>query len=338
MQLYEKVFGAYIPPNPTRTGNNIIISCCFHANDDTPSLCISTDENKPVYHCFGCNKSGSLIGAYMELNNLTYFEALKQLELDTPIQHAPNRQIIHKPEPPKIEIDYSDYCYKVWNETIMHEKFYEFYAKKLYDLRGITYPTAVACMIGYDPNKGWIFPCVRYKDNKIVGYEIREKYFQKFKFKNGSEIKCYKAEHTPSCICTVFDSGSRKKAIFCEGFIDSYFMYQYKHELAQKFKGEFAQVDCTILTSSNGVAHIPTLVEEAKLWNDFDEIIFCLDNDPWKPDKRTGVLRSAGNEAKQKLIELPHEDKFKFFNLLQEGEDFEEFYKRVLVKELYKCN
>ena len=69
---------------------------------------------------------------------------------------------------------------------------------------------------------------------------------------------------------------------------------------------------------------MPELVEEHKLWNDFEEIIFCLDND------------EAGNLAKDKLLELPHENKFRFFNGLAEDEDFEEFYKRVLVKELYR--
>lgn len=328
---FEKIYAPVLTGKEDLRKREIQVLCPFH-DDKTPSMSINTENG--LYNCFACG-GGSAIGFYMKYNNLSYSEAMKQLELDTPIQHAPNRQIIHKPEPPKVEVDYSDYCYKVWNDTIMHDEFYEFYCKKLYELRGITFPTAVACMIGYDPNKGWIFPCMRYSDNKIVGYEVREKYFQKFKFKDGKETKCYKAEHTPSCICTVFDGGKRK-AIFCEGFVDSYFMYQYKYELAQKFKGELAQVDCTILTSSNGVAHIPSLVEEAKLWNDFDEIIFCLDNDAWKPDKKTGILRSAGNEAKQKLIELPHENKFKFFNLLEVDEDFEAYYKRVLVKELYK--
>ena len=58
-------------------------------------------------------------------------------------------------------------------------------------------------------------------------------------------------------------------------------------------------------------------------YNDLSKI-FCLDND------------EAGRAAKEKLLELPHDNKFKFFNLLAEGEDFEEFYKRVLLKELYK--
>lgn len=330
---FEKIYAPVLTGREDLRKREIQVLCPFH-DDKNASLSINTESG--LYHCFACNSSGSAIGFYMKYNNLSYREALEQLQLNNPTPtHAPNKQIIHKkPEPPKIEVDYSDYCYKAWNDTIMHEQFYEFYCKKLYELRGITLPTAVACMIGYDSKKGWIFPCIRYKDNKIVGYEVREKYFNKFKFKNGSETKCYKAEHTPSYICTVFDSGSREKAIFCEGFIDAFFMYQYQLEKAQKFKGEFAQVDCTILTSSNGVGAIPALVEEAKLWNDFDEVIFCLDNDEWKPDKN-GVLRSAGNEAKQKLIELPHENKFKFFNGLEVGEDFEDYYKRVLVKELF---
>ena len=206
----------------------------------------------------------------------------------------------------------------------MHDEFYEFYCKKLYELRGLTLPTAVVCMIGYDPQKGWIFPCVRYSDNKIVGYEIRQKYFQTFKFKNGKETKCYKADNTPSCICSVYQAWDNKKAIFCEGFIDAFKMYQYKHELTQKFKGVFEKVDCSILTSSCGVKHIPELVEKAKLWNDFEEVIFCLDND------------EAGNNASEKLKNLPHEGKFKFFNQIPEGKDFEDYYEEVLKPNLYK--
>ena len=324
MELYEKVFGSFIPNNPTRTGNNIMINCPFH-KDDNASLCISTDPNKPVFNCFGCGKKGSLIGAFMELNNLSYPDALKALDMDKPFEPKNyNKQIIVKEEPPRIDTDYSDYCFKVWNDTIMHDEFYEFYCKKLYELRGITMPTAVCCMIGYDPDKGWIFPVIRYKDKKIVGYEIREKHFQKFKFENGKETKCYKAKNTPSCLCWIYEAWDNKKCIINEGFVDSYFQYQYQYEKTQKFKGEFEKVDCSILTASCGVKAIPELVEQAKLWNDFEEIIFCLDND------------EAGNLAKQKLLELPHENKFRFFNGLEENEDFEEYYKRVLVKELYR--
>ena len=320
--LFDKIFGDLIPPGTNTNQKNIMIPCIFH-NDKNASLCISTDENKPVYNCFGCNSKGSWIGFYMKRNGLTYPEALKALDMDKPLEQRPVKQIISKEPPPRVDTDYSEYCFKVWNDTIANEEFYEFYAKKLYELRGITFDTAAACLIGYDPSKGWIFPVIRYEDKKIVGYEIRQKYFQHFKFKNGKDTKCYKADNTPSCLCWIYEAWDNKKCIVNEGFVDGYFQYQYQHEKAQKFNGPLAQVDCNIITSSCGVKHIPELVEQAKLWNDFDEIIFCLDND------------DAGRDAKEKLLALPHENKFRFFNMLEDGEDFEEFYKRVLIKGIY---
>lgn len=319
---FEKIYAPVLTGKEDLRKREIQVLCPFH-NDKNASMSINTESG--LYHCFACNASGSAIGFYMKYNNLTYREALEQLgQNNYNFEQRPVKQIIAKEPPPRIDTDYTDYCYKVWNDTIMHDEFYEFYAKKLYELRGITFPTAVACFIGYDPNKGWIFPCIDYETKKCVGYEIRHKLFQHFKFKNGKETKCYKADNTPSCLCWIYEAWDNKKCIINEGFVDSYFQYQYQYEKAQKFKGELAQVDCNILTSSCGVKHIPKLVEQAKLWNDFDEIIFCLDND------------DAGRDAKEKLLALPHENKFRFFNMLEDGEDFEEFYKRVLVKELYK--
>lgn len=321
LENFEKIYAPVLNGKEDLRKREIQVLCPFH-NDKNASMSINTESG--LYHCFACNASGSAIGFYMKRNNLTYPEALKALDMDKPMEQRPVKQIISKEPPPRIDTDYSDYCFKVWNDTIMHDEFYEFYCKKLYELRGITMPTAVCCMIGYDPNKGWIFPCIDYETKKCVGYEIRHKLFQHFKFKNGKETKCYKAKNTPSCLCWIYEAWDNKKAIICEGFVDSYFQYQYQYEKTQKFKGEFEKVDCSILTSSCGVKHIPELVKEAKLWNDFEEIIFCLDND------------EAGRAAKEKLLELPHENKFKFFNMLEENEDFEEYYKRVLIKELYK--
>ena len=318
---FEKIYAPVLNGKEDLRKREIQVLCPFH-NDKNASMSINTESG--LYHCFACNASGSAIGFYMKYNNLTYHEALEKLgQNNYNYENKPIKQIISKEKPKRELIDYSNYCYKVWNDTIMHDEFYEFYAKKLYELRGITFDTAVACLIGYDPSKGWIFPCIDYETKKIVGYEIRHKLFQHFKFKNGKETKCYKADNTPSCLCWIYEAWDNKKCIVNEGFVDGYFQYQYQHEKAQKFKGELAQVDCNILTSSCGVKHIPELVEQAKLWNDFDEIIFCLDND------------DAGRDAKEKLLALPHENKFRFFNMLEDGEDFEEFYKRVLIKGLY---
>lgn len=322
LENFEKIYAPVLTGKEDLRKREIQVLCPFH-NDKNASMSINTESG--LYHCFACNASGSAIGFYMKYNNLTYREALEKLgQNNYNYKNKPIKQIISKEKPKKELIDYSNYCYKVWNDTIMHDEFYEFYAKKLYELRGITFDTAVACFIGYDPSKGWIFPCIDYETKKCVGYEIRHKLFQHFKFKNGKETKCYKADNTPSCLCWIYEAWNNKKCIVNEGFVDGYFQYQFQHEKAQKYRGEFAQVDCSIITSSCGVKHIPELVEQAKLWNDFEEIIFCLDND------------DAGRDAKEKLLALPHENKFRFFNMLEDGEDFEEFYKRALVKELYK--
>ena len=317
---FEKIYAPILTGKEKLNNREIQVLCPFH-NDKKASMSINTESG--LYHCFACGSSGSAVGFYMKYNNLTYPEALKALDMDKPYE-TPVKQIIVKEKPKKEVIDYTDYCLKVWDNSIMHDKFYEFYCKKLYELRGLTLPTAVCCMIGYDPDKGWIFPCIDYKTKKILGYEVREKNFQKFKFENGKEIKCYKAKGTPSCLCWIYEAWDNKRCIINEGFVDGYFQFQYQNEKTEKFKGKYEKIDCSILTPRCGVKTLPELVEEHKLWNDFEEIIFCLDND------------EAGNLAKDKLLELPHENKFRFFNGLAEGEDFEEFYKRVLVKELFR--
>lgn len=322
MELYEKVFGKYLD-NAAKQGENLVIPCLWHS-DHNPSLSISTNPEKPVYKCWSCGKKGSLIGAYMELNNVDYKTALKELDMfdenhkSLPkYQHPHPEQLVPKEKKERVEVDYNDYCYKVWNDTIMHDKFYEFYGKKLYELRGITYDTAVVCMIGYDKDKGWIFPIIRYGDNKTVGYEVRQKEFKKFS--NGS--KCFKADHTPSCLSVVWQGFEDKKAIVCEGFIDSIFMYQYLHEKTQREeKCEWAKVKETILTPSNGVKTVVELVKENELWNKFKEVLFVLDNDE--------ASRPITEELKKLTRE--HGDNFKFFTGLKDGGDFEDWYKQHL--------
>ena len=318
MELYEKVFGKYLD-GAIKQGDNLVIKCLWHSPDNKPSLSISTDPNKPVYQCWSCGKRGSILGAYMELNNVDYKTALKELEMfdenySQPVYVTPTETLKKQ----KKEVDYTDYCSEVIGNSILHNKNFAFYGKKLYELRGITYHTAVACGIGYDINKGWIFPFCRLQDNKCVGYEIRQKEFKKFDF---NKSKCYKAENSTSCFSIVHHGLNNKRAIVAEGFIDACFMYQYLHEKAQrKAKSEFAQVEETIITPTNGVKTIPELIKQVELWKLFDEVLFVLDND------------SASNPITEELKQLTdkHGRNFKFFEGLQEGEDFEDWYKKLL--------
>lgn len=59
-----------------RRGSNFVGLCPFH-NEKTPSFTVSPE--KKIYKCFGCGKSGNVITFLMELLDLSYGDALKEL-------------------------------------------------------------------------------------------------------------------------------------------------------------------------------------------------------------------------------------------------------------------
>ena len=59
-----------------RKGGNLFGLCPFH-NEKTPSFSVSPD--KQIYHCFGCKKGGGAINFIMEIENLTFPEAVRFL-------------------------------------------------------------------------------------------------------------------------------------------------------------------------------------------------------------------------------------------------------------------
>ena len=59
-----------------RKGGNLFGLCPFH-NEKTPSFSVS--PGKQIYHCFGCKKGGGVINFIMEIENLTFPEAVRFL-------------------------------------------------------------------------------------------------------------------------------------------------------------------------------------------------------------------------------------------------------------------
>lgn len=317
LKNFEKIYANVLTGKENLNKKEIQVCCPFH-NDKNPSMSINTETGK--YICFSCNEHGSAVGYWMKIHNVDYKTALKQLDMfDENYKPHPAQVIQPKPpKPKKPEVDYSEYCNKVVEDSLLSETEFARYGKKLYELRGITYDTAVACGIGYDSSKGWIFPFNRLGDNKCCGYEIRHKEFKKFDFNNS---KCYKAKDSVSCLSVVWQGWEDKKCICCEGLIDSCFMYQYLHEKAQRAeKSITAIVKETIITPTNGVKTILELVIENKLWDKFEEILFVLDEDE--------AGRTVTNELKQLASENGYN--FKFYSGLKEGQDWEDKYKELL--------
>ena len=59
-----------------RSGNNMFGLCPFHS-EKTPSFSVSAE--KQIYHCFGCGKGGGAINFVMEIENLSFRDAVELL-------------------------------------------------------------------------------------------------------------------------------------------------------------------------------------------------------------------------------------------------------------------
>ena len=70
----EDVVGQYV--SLKRSGANMFGLCPFHG-EKTPSFSVAPD--KGIYYCFGCHKGGSVINFMMEIEGLSYPDAIRAL-------------------------------------------------------------------------------------------------------------------------------------------------------------------------------------------------------------------------------------------------------------------
>ena len=70
----EEVVGQYV--NLKRSGSNLFGLCPFHG-EKTPSFSVAPDQG--IYYCFGCHKGGGVINFEMEIEGLSYPDAVRAL-------------------------------------------------------------------------------------------------------------------------------------------------------------------------------------------------------------------------------------------------------------------
>ena len=80
-----------------KSGSNYMGLCPFHT-EKTPSF--SVNEGKQFYHCFGCGKSGDVIGFVQEYYKLPFMEAVEKLATENGIKLPERRS-----SGPKIDYD-----------------------------------------------------------------------------------------------------------------------------------------------------------------------------------------------------------------------------------------
>lgn len=142
----EEVVGQYV--NLKRSGSNLMGLCPFHS-EKSPSFSVSPD--KGLFYCFGCHKGGSVIGFEMEIEGLSYGDAVRALAqragMDVP-EDEENRELYQKQE-------------RLW---ALNKEAARFFVKELYGLfgreglayaqkRGMSKGTLTRFGIGFAPNE-----------------------------------------------------------------------------------------------------------------------------------------------------------------------------------------
>ena len=143
----EDVVGQYV--NLKRSGANLFGLCPFHG-EKTPSFSVAPD--KGIYYCFGCHKGGGVINFQMEIEGLSYGDAVRALA---------KRAGMEVPEDPQFQSRYKQQE-RLWALSkeaarYFHSKLYApegaeglSYAQK----RGMSRSTLTKFGIGFAPN-GW---------------------------------------------------------------------------------------------------------------------------------------------------------------------------------------
>ena len=131
------VIGNYVQLK--KQGSNFVALCPFHA-EKTPSFVVS--PSKQIYHCFGCGASGDAIKFVMEIEKLSYPEAIEKLAsmYNFKLEYTSSNNFVQLDLLERVNSFYISNLYK--NETALN------YLKE----RGLFDSTIEKFQLGYAPN------------------------------------------------------------------------------------------------------------------------------------------------------------------------------------------
>lgn len=134
-----------------KAGTNWKACCPFH-NEKTPSFSVS--EDKQFWHCFGCGKGGDAFGFLMEIEGLSFREALENLATRTGVELPKfnQKENINNLEKNKIE-EILEWATRFYEKQLWDGAEGKKILKYLED-RGLNKDTILEFRLGYAPD-GW---------------------------------------------------------------------------------------------------------------------------------------------------------------------------------------
>ncbi len=167
----EEVVGDYV--SLKRRGTNMLGLCPFH-NEKTPSFMVS--PAKGIYKCFGCGKGGNAVNFIMEVEQISYYDALKHvaakyhIHIEEKELSTEEQQQLDDRESMMFVNEFANkYFMEQMNETAMGRSVALGYFKQ----RGFTDQIIEKFQLGYAPDGKDIFT------QHAVAHGYKEKYLDK---------------------------------------------------------------------------------------------------------------------------------------------------------------
>jgi len=142
--------------------------CPFHGGGQEKTASFIVDPDKKMYHCYSCKKGGSVVGFIMEMENLTYPEALKSIARKTgvKIQYDESYSDIENEQDNSSKEQLFE-LYKRTTVTFQHflkEKLEGQNALNYIKERGVTSEMIELFKLGFSPvNRGFLFNFLKEK-------------------------------------------------------------------------------------------------------------------------------------------------------------------------------
>lgn len=130
--------------NLRKAGKNFMGRCPFH-EERTPSFSVS--QEKGVYHCFGCGKSGNIFTFIMDIDNVTFYDAVKTLAERAGIQLQFDEEQYEDRNKIELLYEINKRAGKYFYDNLMSNE--GVYAKEYLEQRGIKNETITKFGLGF---------------------------------------------------------------------------------------------------------------------------------------------------------------------------------------------
>lgn len=320
------VISAYTPLR--KAGRNFMGRCPFH-EEKTPSFSVS--QEKGVYHCFGCGKSGNMFTFVMDTEKVTFFDAVKMLADKANVTIEYDNEP-YDPDRNKIELYYevNKLAARIYYDNLLSRD--GAYAKEYLNNRGLKEDTITKFGIGYslrekdalyramendfttddlmnaglvlalganeirDRFRGRLMFPIFHESGKVVGFGGRRMYDEnndEAKYINSPETKIY--NKSKILYGLNFAKGQIKQkgfAILVEGYMDLISLYQ-------------DGIENVVASSGTSLTQL-----HAKILNRYTkEVVVVFDSDlAGQNASRRAIELLIENDISVSVLELPYGD------------------------------